>query len=710
MKGMGNSAAALFAVGFLSMTGQVALLRELAVASFGIELIYLLSLGFWLAAGAAGAAAEFSGEEPARTGVAAPFLALAALIPLELLFLRGTRILFGGVPGAYLPLEEQLFTAALGTIPAGAILGWLFRRAARWMVAQGGTLAAAYAWECAGGALGSGAATLSLHFGMPNLALALACALAASLAGNALSARRRYLLLSAALLAALSVAGPLDRRMTSWNHHGLAATSDTPYGRVTVTRNEDQIVLFENDAIAYESEGIEAEEFVHLAALQAPEGSRVLALGGGVAGIALEIRWHGPSSVEYVEENRRMYDTLLPQLPANARKALREEPLQVIFEDPRRYLLRQQDPYDLILVAAPEPSSGQSNRLYTREFFRQCAARLSPAGAIALRLPSSENFWTPPLLRRNGSVHSALRSVFPDVLVVPGSVDTLLASRTRLERDPGLLGDRLRARGISGRLVTPEYLRYLLTNDRVEQVEKMLAGAKSPPNTDAKPACYQHTAFLWLGRFIPGLGSVAPREGPILAVLLSLAAVFLLVARLRPSWRRMGLVAVAGFGGMVAESVVLLRFQAESGSLYRDIGLLLTSFMLGLAAGAYGIDRAACRRGGVERWWGGALLAGMALLFSGLAAAAGSSWGLFRLGPASLWLFLCGALTAGIFGFASRHGVDDQAGAVSPLYAADLLGGAIGSVAAGLLVVPLIGSGATSAGTALLAIAALALL
>jgi len=427
------------------------------------------------------------------------------------------------------------------------------------MIDGGGTLAAAYAWESAGGALGSVAATLSLSMGVSNLALGIGCGLASAAAGSGRTARGGSVLLFALLLASLPASRIMDWRATSWNHPGLAATADTPYGRVTATRAGDQLVVFENDALGFDSEGTEAEEFVHLAALQAPEGSKVLALGGGVAGIAPEIRKHGPSRVDYVEGNRGMYDLLLPLLPRETRRALETAPLRVIFADPRRFLSRSGETYDLILVASPEPASGQSNRFYTREFFRQCAARLSPSGVVALRLPSSENFWTPRLLGRNGSVYEALRSVFPDVLVVPGSVDTLLASRSLLTRDPGVLGSRLKARGIAGRLVTAEYLGYLLTNDRVGQVKAILAEANVPPNTDARPTCYQQTAFLWLGRFFPGLESAGPPDRRPLLLLPALAAIALLAARRRPSFRRAGLVAVAGVAGLRAGAEGLRR-------------------------------------------------------------------------------------------------------------------------------------------------------
>ena len=700
----------LFAVGFLSMVGQVALLRELAVASFGVELIYLLGLGIWLAAGALGAVAGRS-RDPAvspRTDLA--FLLLALLLPSGIAFLRGARVLFGGVPGAYLPLGQQVATAVLGLAPAGAVLGWLFRRAARGVTGAGRSLAAAYAWESAGGALGSVAATLSLHWGIPNLGLGVGCGVASACVAAASRPARRFALLALAPLAALLAGtGPIDLRTASWNHHGLAATSDTPYGRVAVTRAGAQVAVFWNDALEYESEGTEAEEFVHFAALQAPEGARVLALGGGVSGIVAELLRHAPSRVDYVEGNRVLYRVLLPHLPPGTRSALEGERVRVLFEDPRGFLSRA-GTYDLILIASAGPASGESNRFYTAEFFRLCAARLSPGGSLALTLPSSENLWTPLLLRRNGSVHAALRSAFPDVLVIPGGTDTLLASKGRLVRDPEELARRLRRRAIAGRLVTPEYLRYALTNDRVAQVEGLLSGVVVPPNTDARPSCYQQTVFLWLGQFLPGVNVAAAADPRVGFLVPAVAFALLLAARPRPSRRRAALVAVAGFGGMVTESVVLLRYQAVSGSLYQDIGLLLTSFMIGLAAGAFAFDRFASSRPAAARGRGVALLAALALLEGMLALGAEGAGSLFRIGPAAGILGACGALVAALFGHASRIGGDDPGVVVSPLYAADLLGGCAGAILGGLFLIPLLGAGPVSLGMALVALAAVVVL
>jgi spermidine synthase len=710
----------LAAIGFLSMLGQVALLREAAVASFGIELVYLLGLGLWLAAGAAGALAGRRVRGPrdadAAHGIDRGFLLLAFFLLAELVFLRGSRVLLGGVPGAYLPLDRQAAAIVLGMVPAGAVLGWLFARSARAAAEKGTSLASAYAVESAGGAAGSVAATLSLAWGAPNLALVLICTLGS--ASVAVFSRRPRRMALAAVLMAVSalvlvfIEGPLERLTASWNHPGLAAAADTPHGRVTVTRAGGQTAVFVNDALSFESEGVEAERFVHLAALQIRSGARVLVLGGAASGVVEELLRHSPARVDCVEGDRAMLRAVLPHLPGRTRGALADGRVRLMFDDPRRFLAasgeRGGGTYGLILVAVPGPSSGESNRFYTREFFRLCTEKLAPGGVVALRLASAENLWTPLLLQRNAAVHAALAEAFTDVLVIPGGNDVLLGSLAALVRDPGELARRLEERGIAARLVTAPWLRYSLTNDRVDQAARRLAEARVPPNTDARPACYRQAALLWLGMFLPVTPDAGTGDRSGALVVLVAAAAILAISRFRAGWRRAALAATAGFTGMGIESLVLLRFQAETGSLYRDIGLLLTSFMAGLAAGAWAFNRLADGRRKAPRWWGLALLLALSALAGGLALSAEGGGFLFRQGPAAALLALCGMLTAGLFGYASRMGTQGQGDIASPLYAADLMGGCLGALLAGFWLLPLLGAEATAAGVSLLALAALA--
>jgi len=432
----------------------------------------------------------------------------------------------------------------------------------------------------------------------------------------------------------------------------------------------------------------------------------VLVLEGAGSGLVREVLKHRPSRVVGVLMNEASYRAIWPRLPEDERAALAVPELELRFEDPRAFLLRGVDRFDLILVGAPEPSSGQTNRFYTVEFFRRCAARLAPGGVLALRLPSSENFWTPGQLLRNGAVHAALRTVFEDVLVLPGTSDVMLASRSSLERDPGILGARLKARGITTREVTPEYLRYLLTNDRAAAIERQLEDMGALANTDARPVCYEQTALNWLGRMMGGAQQAGLPGRPASAwAMAGIAAILLGTAALRRG-RRVVLVGSASMVGMMLEAVVLLRYQAEAGALYRDIGLLLTSFMAGLSIGAAVFDRARTRAGPARRWWGAIPVAGLALLAAGLAASIGASQ-VTGLWTSSAFLLATGATVAAVFAATSQPGTDEVD--IGALYAADLVGGCAGSLLAVGLFVLVLGMEATAAGAAGLAVLSLLL-
>jgi hypothetical protein len=73
-------------------------------------------------------------------------------------------------------------------------------------------------------------------------------------------------------------------------------------------------------------------------------------------------------------------------------------------------------------------------------------------------------------------------------------------------------------------------------------------------------------------------------------------------------------------------------------------------------------------------------------------------------------LAAAGCLVAGIFAYASIHGAPEQEKVISPLYAADLFGGCVGSIAASLVMVPLLGMDLTAAGMVALALLAVLLI
>ena len=709
----------LFFIGLVSILGQVILLREINVSFYGVELIYLLALGVWLFWTAIGALVGRRTEFPSGKTLALLFIIFGILLPLDIVFIRASRLLVGGVPGAYLSFLQQFTIAVISLMPAGILSGILFQFTAKLYVAKGKTVAIAYAIESLGGLMGGLAATLFLKWGMQNFAIAFACAFAAVITPLVFLKPKKTspLQWTAAVMACILLllfwrASPLDQRMVAWNHPNLIASKDSPYGRITVAQSYGQISVFENDALAFDTEGMEAEYFTNLAALQHANPEQVLILGGGIEGIVREMQKYKPKTIDYVELNPVMLDLVMRHLPDDIQKSLKEPNVSIILADPRRFL-KDSGRYDLILVGMPEPASGQANRFYTKEFFELCAAKLSPGGILAFRLRSAENIWTLPLMRRTVSICRALETVFPEILFLPGQTNIITASRAQLPRTPEIMSRRLLERKISTRLVSPNYIRYLFTNDRFGEIKNMLRTESAPANTDVRPVCYQYALTIWLSKFFSGISLIdfsslpdklAARPALPLLLWISMPLLFLL-SRFAPSCRRVLLVAAAGFLGMVLETILILYYQVKYGVLYQDIGLLLMSFMAGLALGAISIERLMARfadRPRLVRWYGVALLAGFCFLcvVTATRLTVSAAAGLLQ----TSWLLMAaGFLVAGIFAYATLYEIKDQRSVISPLYAADLLGGCAGSLLGSLLLIPVLGLDVTTQGMLLLA-------
>jgi len=715
----------LLSIGLISILGQVILLRELNVSFYGVELIYLFALGIWLFWTAVGVIAGRRMALPSRHSPAVLFILFGMILFLDVAFIRSSRLIFGGVPGAYLDFFQQLLVATLSILPVGLLSGLLFQQTAGLYVDSGRTLAAAYAVESAGGLIGGLFSTLLIILDTQNLFAALICSIVSFAtpllgAGKSLGAflRRTAIVLLAMFAGLIFNASPLHDISTRWNHPNLLDSSDSPYGRITVTRMFDQISVFENDALSFETEGTDAEYFCHLVMLQHPHPRKILILGGGMEGIIGEALKYRPDHIDYVEINPVMTKLVMEHLPESIRQSLQSPEVRIIYADPRRYLTNS-GRYDLILVGMPEPSSGQANRFYTQEFFKQCAAKLKSGGLLGFKLQTAENLWTGPLIGRNASIYHALRSVFPAVLFLPGTTNIVTASFAPLPDTPDIMTGRLQHLQLETRLISDHYIRYLFTNDRFAAVKNLLNEKKDLLNSDIRPVCYQYALIIWLSKFFPRatlfyFSSIM--EKTLLRYLpvcfLMVLPVLFLVSRFLPGLRRKILVAAAGFAGIALETILLLYFQLKYGVIYRDIGLLLMSFMAGLALGALAVDKLMARfadhRLGTRRC-GIILVAGSCCLCAITALLIRNSL------PAGLWLTgllltATGFIVSGIFAYASLYEIDDQRAIISPLYAADLIGGCLGSVLVSLIFIPLAGMDTTMWGMLLLSVYAFLLL
>ncbi|MGC8762038.1 MAG: spermidine synthase [Acidobacteriota bacterium] len=700
---------ALVAVGTLSLLGQVVLLREVLVAAFGVEFFALAGLAFWLAGAGAGAAWGCRPSAPSKGGLALPFLALGLTLPLGVAAARLLRPLAVPLPGLLPAPGKVLLGSALLLLPPAFLSGLLFRRAAG-PSGPAGAFARAYAWEGLGAVAGGLLAAAFTFGGLPNFTAALAvaalCGLSALAASPRASVRGLSLGLAASALAALPLSKAADRALTARSHPYLAATAETPYGRITVEVPQGQTVVFWNDALAWESQGAEAEARIVPAALQVADPRTALLLGGAAEGLLPEVLAQGFARVDVVEMDRRLLDALRPLLPRESRRAFASPRVRLLYADPVAFLTRTDRRYAFIFSAAPPPLSLETGRLWTVEFFRRARSRLAPRGVFATSLPTPENLWTPLERRLLASLFDAMREAFPHVLLLPGPQTLLVGSASPLVLDPTLLAERQEARPARPRLAGPPYLRYLLTNDRFRTLPSLLEAEGAGANRARRPSAVPLAVLAHLSRSHPRLATAPwhlpgpPGPGALAGAalfLLALGTLSALAQKRFPGLSAAWLAWLWGFSGMVGQTAVLLHHVVVEGALYRDVGLLLGLFMAGLAAGsAAGGRRAAAR--------GAAPLEGL-LLFAGLAL-------LFHSGGGGLLLSSLLETAAGFvagLGFAGAVAAGGE-GRGPALYAADLCGGALGALAGSLFLLPLWGLSSTAVLLAALSLSALPVL
>ncbi len=130
------------------------------------------------------------------------------------------------------------------------------------------------------------------------------------------------------------------------------------------------------------------ENLVHLPAITHPSPVSALIVGGGDGGSAEELLKH-PSikSVTLCEIDLAVVDIAKKYLQEVHRGAFDDPRLTLKIEDGFAYVRNAIEQFDLIVLDLTD-AGGPSTSLYTQEFYRACAARLKPTGAMSLHIAS----------------------------------------------------------------------------------------------------------------------------------------------------------------------------------------------------------------------------------------------------------------------------------------------------------------------------------
>lgn len=174
----------------------------------------------------------------------------------------------------------------------------------------------------------------------------------------------------------------------------------SPYQKITFTRDQNGAIrLYLDDNLQFESGLWDAsyhESLVHPTFAINPEAKNVLVLGGG-DGLALReiLKYPSVKSVTLVDIDEKMIAAAgqLHFMKALNQKSFEDQRVKVVPRDALKFVEKNKERYDIIIVDFPDATEESLARLYSQEFYFWLGDILADKGVMTIQ---STGFLMPP--------------------------------------------------------------------------------------------------------------------------------------------------------------------------------------------------------------------------------------------------------------------------------------------------------------------------
>ncbi len=593
-----------FTVGMTSVILQILLTQELTAGFYGNELSIGFSLAFWLIWSAAG-----SGLLP-RIRKSTPDTQNIIIIQLiwilaaagSLLYIRAQNMILHLPPGELPGIVPMFFFTASALAPVCLLSGYLYTLMCRWQNIRHLSFPASrvYLLESSGAAAGGIIVTLLLVYAVSPLRLFLFLLILNGFSALIMSGFKKLpglaLLICTGLLG-WKPAGTLQHRIDKmpFPDQTVLRSRNTPYGQVTLTSLPGQINIYQNGTWLYTvPDRLTAETKIHFAMLQHPQPEHVLIISGGPEMIQQALAYASVRRIDYLEVNPFLI-RLWPLLPGGTDSLMYHAGVHVYHQDARRFLNSGKKQYDVIISNLPNPSTNELNRFYTCEFFRQISTRLNPDGIFCFHVQASENVINPDLADYLSMLSTTVRSVFPDLTILPGETQHWVISKKpgSTIMNPDTLESRIRKWNLQTLYVQPYYFRYEYSPERIADVQNKIRASASV-NKDFSPLGYHYDTVLWATYFSAGFKNFYLRIHSIrmshwagMIILFFLAMLYYSRRQKKAGlfWLKHSIL-ITGFTEISLEIILILAFQILWGAAFKALSILIAVYMAGLTAGS----------------------------------------------------------------------------------------------------------------------------
>jgi spermidine synthase len=312
--------------------------------------------------------------------------------------------------------------------------------------------------------------------------------------------------------------------------------------------------------------------------------------------------------------------------------------------------------YDIVLLGSTMPTTAQSGRFFTEYFFKKMRLLAGESGVFSFSLPFGENFISADENALKNILIRTLKKAFKQVMVIPGSGYTFVASDKQLIWPVKIS-------------VTTRYLENytMISIDSVRVAGANRDDGKKEINTSSKPVALYFTQRQWLGLF-----DVSFIYAAGFFILLGFIAILMI-----PASAQAFSIGSTGLITGIYSIAILIIFQFSFGALYAKMSILMVALTAGFAAGSF-----------IRKFPFSDVVIGIYAVSSLL----------ILINTPNIPEVLFMVLSCGMGFLAAAQFVTRKPDSWSRLYAADLAGGVIGMMLGSTVLIPYFGIEAIAIG------------
>lgn len=601
-----------FTLGAASLGLQVLLLRQFMTVFYGNELVIGFTLSIWLLWVGAGSAVGhmwWKQRTPATSHFSNLLLFTLLFSFLIIVAIKNVRVFFDVPYGEFLSFAQIFIFAVLALFVPAVLSGFLFALLARLFrvtVGEQESAAIVYAYEAIG-TVGAGLLFTflpAIWFGLESFFL-----LGVFVFGVLFLVTRSKVLLASVAVFLILLCSSLPQKIETlllkkyWQHvdssFHLVDWRYTRFGQSSIIEwGGEKFLYFNGTKVSSLKNEIDSQALAATLLVQHPDPRNILLIEGNAGNLAIECA-RFDVFVDVMELDGDMFRFAQLHMEPEQQEAWSSEKIKIHVIDARRALKKSDKLWDMIVVNVGAPTTALSNRYYTGTFFQRVKSSLTHDGVLVLcHFPAGENFLGDELLSLNRILWNTVNSQFSNVLALPGDNAIYFASESprSLDTSSAVLDQRYNARNPQFNFFDKSMFSYIYQKDRIDDFKTFLdAQTEHRINSDFRPISYLYDFLLW-HKIVHGENRLSAaifsfNQKTFLLILtfgIFLSVLLLSIAKKKKSalLRIRLATAVLGFAGMACNIILLLAFQTLFGYVYTWVGLAMAAYMAGTASAA----------------------------------------------------------------------------------------------------------------------------